>query len=100
VSVKLSQTNDANLIQLDGEVDIASAADLKAALIEAAKDKKEIRVSAEGASSLDVTAYQLLWAAKREAKRANAKFSLPSELPETIRRAWTEMGLDDLASPA
>jgi anti-anti-sigma regulatory factor len=95
MNFQLSQTSDSSLIQIDGAVDIASAADLKAALLEAIKQGKEIHVSAEKAGDLDITAYQLLWAARRDAELAGIGFALTG-VPESVQSAWKDMGLERL----
>ncbi len=51
------------VIRIEGEVDIASAAELKDMLITAISSGKEVQLDLEGASDLDVTAVQLLWSA-------------------------------------
>jgi anti-anti-sigma regulatory factor len=94
VPATLEQKDALTTIQLEGAIDIGCAAELKAALVEAVAPGRTIRVSAEGASELDVTAYQLLWAASREAKRSGAWLVLAGRMPEPVRVTLAEMGLD------
>ncbi len=97
MGVALRQTNDASQIVLEGPIDITVAAELKTALVEAlaaATPGKKIGVAAEAAVSLDVTAYQLLWAAGREAKNAGVAIALDGAIPEAASRALAEIGLD------
>ena len=84
------------MIRLEGEIDIAVAAELKAVLLEALASGREISVGLEGVTALDVTAFQLLWAAGREAKQAGRKFRLSGARGEPVRSALASMGLDGL----
>jgi anti-anti-sigma factor len=94
VSIALSQTNDASMIRLEGAIDIGSAAELKAALLDARHAGKGIVVTLGDVSELDVTAFQLLWAAQREAKEAGWGFELTGRLPEPVERSLAAVGLD------
>lgn len=95
MGIVLSQTDDSCMVGLDGAIDIASAAELKAVLIEALETGKEIRISAAQATDLDIMAFQLLWAAKREAARVGVGFAMAERLPESVRNSLAVMGLDD-----
>ncbi|MGA3130550.1 MAG: STAS domain-containing protein [Terracidiphilus sp.] len=99
MGIALDQANDACLLRLEGVVDISSAAELKAALLEAIAEGKAIRVSAEDVSDLDVCAYQLLWAAEREANRSGLQFAFTGKLSETIESSLASAGLERLAVP-
>ena len=95
MSIALNESDESSLVRLDGAIDISSAADLKTALIGALQNGKQVCVSVEKASDLDVTAFQLLWAAKREAERLGVPFALEGSLSETIRNSLRSSGLDD-----
>jgi anti-anti-sigma regulatory factor len=97
VGIKLSRTDGSSLVRLEGAIDIAAAAELKAALLEAMEAGDSIRISADAVSELDVTAFQLLRAAGREAKRSGVGFVLARQAPEPVRAALSEMGLDACA---
>ena len=88
----LIETEARCVIQFKGDVDIASAAELKAMLIAAISSGKEVQIDLEGASDLDVTAVQLLWSAAREAGKAGSSFAAV-HVPEVVRSAVSEMGL-------
>jgi anti-anti-sigma factor len=94
VGIALSQTDDSSLIRLEGAVDISVAAELKAVLLRAIAKGNTIRISADAVSELDVTAFQLLWAACREAKRSGMNLVLAGETPEPVEKALSEVGLD------
>lgn len=97
MAVTLKQSKKLSKIRLQGAVDIASAAELKQLLIAALGSGKEVHVDLMGAADLDVTAMQLLWAARREAQSSDAGFKLFGEVPEPIRLALRDAGLEELA---
>jgi anti-anti-sigma factor len=82
------------VIRLEGEVDIALAAALKEALLEALASSGDVRISLERATGLDVTAVQLLWAAEREAKASGVVLALEGPVPEVLRAALEETGFE------
>jgi anti-anti-sigma regulatory factor len=93
VGIALNQDGNSSLLELDGAIDISVAADLKAGLLRAIEAGQEIRVSVEKADELDITAVQLLWAARREAARRGVAFSVAGTVPESIRRDLANAGL-------
>jgi anti-anti-sigma factor len=97
MEIRLNESEDASRLELDGVMDISSAAELKAALVQAIAARKGIRVSAEAVTGMDVTAYQLLWAARREAMRSGLQFALTGPIAEAVRGTMAEMGLDPCA---
>ncbi len=93
MGVALNQDGNSSVISFDGIVDIASAAELKAAFLLAIEAGRKICVSLENATSLDVTTFQLVWAAEREAKRLGVEFTRRGEVPENIRAGLASAGL-------
>jgi anti-anti-sigma regulatory factor len=81
VPITLEINEKQGLIGLEGAIDIASAAELKKLLLEALSCGREVRVSLQGATDLDVTAVQLLWAAERAARGAGVDFALSGAAP-------------------
>jgi anti-anti-sigma regulatory factor len=79
---------------LEGTVDIACAAELKAALVDALKAGKPVRIALDRCSALDVTAYQLLCAAEREAKSLGVDLVLATSVPAPILAALKEVGFE------
>ena len=94
MSIALSQTEDASLIRLEGAIDIGSAAELKATLLNAVRAGKRIGVSLAQAGDLDVTAAQLLWA---EAEQNCVAFALEGQPAEHAQSLLSDAGLDLLA---
>ncbi len=86
------ETETGNLLRLDGALDIAGAAELKALLIRALAAGRAVRVSLAAVTYLDVTAVQLLWAAEQKARQAGMEFGLAAEAPAAISAALAEAG--------
>jgi anti-anti-sigma regulatory factor len=97
VSVALIQAGGASVIRLDGAIDIAAAAELKASLLAALESGGEIEVSLDAATEVDVTAMQLLWAAEQSARRTGLSFRFSGELRKPIRSSLEGMGLGAIA---
>ena len=92
--VTLEENDASSRIRLEGAIDIDCAAELKALLLQALNSGKELRLEIEAATHLDVTAIQLLWAAKREAARSGAPLALSAPAPEEIAAALREAGFE------
>jgi len=92
--VALDQDDTISRLQLDGEVDIGAALELKGLLVHALAVGQELRVRLDGATALDITIFQLLWVAQREAARAGMEFSVEGQVPAEIALAMADAGLD------
>jgi anti-anti-sigma regulatory factor len=60
-------------IRLEGELAMASMAELQSALLEGLASKKELHLDMTRTDEIDLAALQLLWAAGRAAGRAGTK---------------------------
>jgi anti-anti-sigma factor len=94
VAIRLDREKSPGLIELEGAIDIAGAAELKSVLVEALASARETRISLEKATSVDVTAVQMLWAAEREAKTSGGVLALEGEVPEAVRAALRAAGFE------
>ncbi|MGD0986277.1 MAG: STAS domain-containing protein [Candidatus Sulfotelmatobacter sp.] len=99
MSVILDQAEKTAVICLEGEVDIASAAELKEALVRAISSGTEVRVDLSGAVEVDATTIQLLYAAWREAEKAGTLFRIAGQVPEPIHATICEAGFENLPIP-
>jgi anti-sigma B factor antagonist len=74
------------VLQLEGEIDIRGAAELKQALLEAltATEGAALRIDLAQTTVMDITALQLLWAAARDAEQKEIAFSVAEPAPEGI----------------
>jgi len=89
-------SGEASVLNLPGTIDIACAAELKHEFLNALQGGKRIQVKIGDVSDLDVTALQLLWAARRAAKKSGIDFALSGEPAEPIKRQLAELGMEDL----
>lgn len=94
--VTFDRSEAPGVIRLEGDIDIASAAQLKEVLLEALAQRGEARISLETATGIDVTAVQLLWAAEREAKASGVVLALKGPVPEPLRATLREAGFEKL----
>ena len=83
-----------SVIRLEGAVDLGSAAELRQLLMDALNQGDAIEISLRGATELEITGMQLLWAAGKAARGAESGFALDGEVPPEIRAAFTGMGLE------
>ena len=95
MSVTLSHGEDSSYVRLEGAIDIADAAELKVALLEALERGKAVEVVLDETVSLDVTAVQLLWAAQREAQRAVLGPHFAVQVPQAVSAALADVGLKE-----
>jgi anti-anti-sigma factor len=97
VGISLEQSEESSTIRLEGAIDIALAGELKALLLEALHSGREVRLPLGGVTDLDVTAMQLLWAARREAKASGVGFAFEGQAQERVSAALAEAGLEKFA---
>lgn len=97
MGIALEQEIEWSTIRLEGAIGIESAGELKEHLAQALGCGREIRISLEGATDLDVTTMQLLWAAGRAAKDTGIGFGLAGQEPQEIAAAFGDAGIDRLA---
>jgi anti-anti-sigma regulatory factor len=93
MGITLDESGPQAVIGLNGVVDISSAAELKAMLLRALNSGKKLRIWHDGATDLDVTAVQLLWAAGHEASKAGVDVSLAGPALAEVNAALSVAGL-------
>lgn len=99
MGVTLEQSETLNLLRLEGAVGIGCAAEFKGLLQQALGSGREVRVSLQAATDLDVTAAQMLWAAERKAKGTGKGYSIVDAPPEQVLAALNEAGLQQFVFP-
>jgi len=99
LGITLEQSEMASVLRLEGVIDISSAGELKEQLLKALESGQPVHLALEGATDLDVTAVQLLWAAERKAKSAGLSFGLDGTVPETVSTAWIHAGFQTFLAP-
>ena len=99
MGIAVEQGEESTVIGLEGSVDIASASELKSALLQAIKAGKAVRVALGAGAEFDVTAIQLLWAAEREARGSGVGFALGGQAPAQVSTALKEAGFERFPVP-
>jgi anti-anti-sigma factor len=80
----LDRSGALHRLQLQGELGIYAAADLKAALVHALEAATELEIDLAGVSEIDSSGMQLLAAAKRGAVEAGKTLRLANHSPAVI----------------
>lgn len=94
--VSLEQSEQLQEIRLEGAVNIAFAAELKGIFLEALAQGKDLRLSLEDVTDMDVCILQLLLSASREWEQKERSFTLASPLTEAVSTTLGEAGFDVL----
>lgn len=108
------ESNDTEcILRLDGDCTLTSAAELKAALVQAlagaagaalagtaiaSQPNQALCLDLDGAGEIDITALQLLWAAEQAARLGDRR--LVSRVPEGIRGLARDAGFDSFLGEA
>jgi anti-anti-sigma factor len=92
--VSFEQDGALSLIRLQGAIDIGCAQELKELLLQVLKAGSEVRVMLTDVTDLDVTAVELLWAARREAKASSVGFAFEGQAPEPVSAVLAEAGFE------
>jgi len=92
--VSMEQDGALSRIRLQGAVDIGCAQELKGLLVEALKVGSEVRVMLAEATDLDVTAVELLWAARRDARVSSVGFAFEGQASEPVTTALSDAGIE------
>lgn len=92
--VTFDRSAEPGVVRLEGALDIADAAELKQALLEALASQQQSRISLESATGIDITTVQLLWAAERERTASGAALVLEGPVPEALSAMVREAGFD------
>jgi anti-anti-sigma factor len=90
VTLELQESH--SLIRLEGEFNIASAVELKRALLEGLAAGRDLHLDLEQLANFDISALQLFWAAGKEAARTGVKLVVP--VTEAAARAAREAGFE------
>ncbi|MES2393470.1 MAG: STAS domain-containing protein [Acidobacteriota bacterium] len=92
--ITLDRTPDASTLHLEGEIDISLAAELKQLLLESLTRALPVHVDLQQASTLNITAIQLLRAAERHAAELGCTFTIDGPIPAMIATALSLAGLE------
>jgi anti-anti-sigma regulatory factor len=85
-------TNDRHVLTLKGELTIARAEELKAALSESLQGAASVRIQLSDAGAIDLSCLQLLCSAHRTAAALGKSLTLEGEVPPMIRETMKYAG--------
>ena len=89
------EQNDAGcLLRLEGEITVNCASELHHLLLQAAASDTDLAVSFAPQAEIDVSAIQLLYAARREAARNGRAIRVAGDSPAQIEAAFRDVGID------
>jgi len=94
LGITVEQREGSTAIRLEGIIDISSAAELKTVLMDALNPGKAVHVSFAESADLDITAFQLLWAADREARASGAGLAPAGQVPDRILNTLKDAGIE------
>jgi len=97
--ITVNQNEMVYVVQFEGAIDIACASELKKHLMEGLASGKDVQVDLERATDIDVTALQLLWAAKREAERSGVTVAVVGRVPDTVSFVAHDAGFENFPIP-
>ena len=100
MGISLEEGDVGNVLTLDGAIEISAAAELKILLLRALGSGKDTSVSLAAATYLDVTAVQLLWAARQQAERSGVVFEFSTQPSEAVSAALAEAGFPSFSASA
>jgi ABC-type transporter Mla MlaB component len=79
-------------VRLEGELTLASAAELKSLLVEWLASGRDLQLDLERAGEIDITAMQLLWSAGRD--RARSGKGIVSRVSDALGTAARDAGFE------
>ncbi len=80
-------------LEFQGRLTVDRAAELKERFAEAVKKSMDVEVDLSGASEIDITFFQLLFAAHRAVLHAGHSLILPTDHPPAVKKALRSAGL-------
>lgn len=92
MSVTMQRRETDLVLRIEDAVNVTSAEELKSLLLEGLVSGRGLHVDLEHAQEIDVTAMQLLWAARREADRKGIPMVI--SISEAAAAAAREIGFE------
>jgi anti-anti-sigma regulatory factor len=99
VAITFERDGTSSRIRLTGVIDVAAAEELKDVFLEALGSSQELDLVVAEVTYLDVTAVQLLWAARREASTQGVAWIFEDAVPEEVLSTLSRAGLAQPALP-
>jgi anti-anti-sigma regulatory factor len=92
--LKLQRSESVYLIQMDGEITLAAAEDLKNLLIEWLGTGTDLELDLDNTDRIDIPILQLLWASAREASRSGV--AIKTRMSAAAAKAARDSGFAEL----
>jgi anti-anti-sigma regulatory factor len=99
MSVVVNKDETRWVVRLEGCIDINCTTGLRRILVEALSSRRELQVDLVHTRYLDVTAVQLLWAAREEARKTGTSWVPAGEVPEDIGSLVRDAGFEGFLLP-
>ena len=93
MAVSIDSQSGTRYIRLTEVIDIAQAAELKRILMDAMALSSRVRIFVSGATAVDVTAVQLLWASVLHASSAGTDLVVEGPLSKEVERSLACTGI-------
>ncbi|GBD97814.1 MAG TPA: anti-sigma factor antagonist [Nitrospirae bacterium] len=84
MKVNAEKNNGLCRLQIEGEMTISAATELKKSLLDNLANCSELEIDLSQVSEMDTTGFQLLFLVKREASLLNKVFRIISHSPKTL----------------
>jgi anti-anti-sigma factor len=93
MAISVDSQDGTQYIRLTEAIDIAQAAELKRILMDAIASSSRVRITVPGATEIDVTAVQLLWASVLHASSAGTDLVVEGPLNKEVERSFACTGI-------
>jgi len=90
----VEQTEAMFLIHLDGELTISIAPELKQIILRGLASAQTLSFDLQDVSEVDITALQLLWAARREARALGLQTAISRQVTDCVLSAGVDAGFE------
>lgn len=95
MSLRIDQSGAAGQVRLEGDLQLANAAECREVVLTALQSCRSLTVSLPGNSELDLAALQLLLAAETEASRIGVSCEYEAETAAIVAAAMAEAGVQE-----
>jgi anti-anti-sigma factor len=93
MALECQSSDDTSTIELTGALDISSAADLRQLLMARMESSRRLCIDLSQASRVDVTAVQILWAARRHAGQHGIELHFIAPIDEEVQTSLDHAGI-------
>jgi len=94
MSLQLQEFRNRSVIQLEDSITLNCASELRDLLLQVLNSKNQIEIDVSRVTEFDLSALQILYAARLAANQTGAGLSTASPVPEVVRAAIQESGIE------